>query len=640
MKRDGSIALSKKKKIILGSVTKPMKTENRFRGLDVETPMGNLQVIATDEEAREVSTFSEVCDFLLQRKYRGSIFHCFNLRFDGEAMLKATGDIVFLKELHMNGADGVWYNDKIKVRWISSKYLQICEGKRETNKVKRCIKIYDIAQFWKGWKLDKVARKYLGDYKNPIDGERLGSEPGYYEARKTEVMEYCRKDAELTLRAAKLMQETIENTKLDIGSLSFRNPISQAKISELYVKDNFDYPKIPKGIEKFHYFAYKTYHGGIFSTLKRGFFNQKLFSYDINSAYPYQLQSLPHWGNGVFETIAKPITNKKDKDYSKYGWYKCEFDCEWIPYADYNHAHVVEMVIEEIEVAVKLNPKRKIYPTGKRVQWITKIEYEWMKKRKFYVKFIAGFEWVKTSDKYDNPFRWCEEVYKRRKEITRKDVGDVREYALKIVLNGIYGKTAQAKRGMGSLTNFFYASYITAGTRIQICDAIHVNPGAVIEIATDSILSTEPLSVKVSEKLGDWSLRTYEKGLLIGSGMRQLWEDEKTYKSAARGLTDKTDWDMISEIRNGYNDKEKRPNIACDYLYFVKTRPYHLGEVLFHHKLLSLEDLIVFTPMKKKLRVNTDCKREWERDYLDFGDLLNSPPQSSKPLKMENIKSV
>ena len=600
----------------------------KYFGIDTETPCGNLEVIATNLEAKEVSTFPEICDFLLQRKYRGAIFFCFNLRFDGEAILKTTGDMKFLKEIYENGAKGVWFNDTIKVRWISSKFLQICAGNRKKNKTSYCIRAYDIAQFYQGWTLDKVARKYLNDYKNPVDAGRLGEEEGYYEANKDMVLEYCRKDAELTLRAAMLKKESIETVPMKKGKLTFRNPISQAKIAEIYIKENFKYPITPKGIDMFHYFAYKSYHGGLFSTLKRGYFKQPLYLYDINSAYPFQMKDLPHWGNGKFKVT--PTPNKYD---TKYGWFFCEFDCEWIPYTEITKGFKIEIRIKkhDIEEEIKINHKRKLYPEGKRKQWITKIEYEWLKKHGYYVRFIAGFVWLKLNDEYPSPFEWCEDVYKRRKEIVRKDKEDVNQHALKIVLNGSYGKTAQAKHGFGSLTNFFYASYITAGTRLQICDVVSQNPEVIVELATDSILSLAPLSVRVSENLGDWSLKKYDKGLLVGSGIRQLWlSKSKAFVTAARGLTDKSDWDMLTAMEENQNS---------EYLYHMKKRPLHLGEIIFHHKKLSLKDLIVFTEVEKKLNVNTDTKRSWARRYRDFRDLLESDYMPSKPLKLEKSDS-
>ena len=597
---------------------------------DTETPMGWLRVIATEEEAHEIKSFSELLAFLNQGKFRGAIFFTFNLRFDGEHMLKLTKDMEFLKKLYFEGAkpEGIEYNENVKIRYIPSKFLRICfrHGTHYS-----CVSFYDIAQFYSGWTLDMVARKYLGDYKNPVDGERLGSEPGYYEARKEEVLEYCRKDADLTLRAAMLMKQTIESVKMPRGSLSFRNPISQAKVSEMYIRDNFKYPKVPEPLEFFHWLAERAYHGGIFSTERRGFFDEELYSYDINSAYPFQMDKLPHWANGVFLHVEKP-----DEIDTRYGWFLCEFDCPYISYPDYSHPYEVEYCYDEIDPAhcetVLMNPKRIIYPSGLRRQWVTKIEYEWMLENGFEPKMMGGVAWQQEKEEYENPFSWVEEVYYARQALKKEDRKDTRQWALKIAMNGAYGKTAQKKKGRGTLTNFFYASYITAGTRVQIWDVMKQKPESIVEVATDSILSTEPLSVNVSEKLGEWSFTKYEKALVIGSGIRQQYLADGSFVTHARGLTYKNDWDMMNVIKGGFNKKEKKPNIDCDYLYFSKKRPIHLGELIFHHKLLSLKDLGVFKEVSKRLLVNTDKKRRWERVYKNFRDIIDSEPMRSEPL--------
>ena len=596
-------------------------------GFDTETPMGSLRVIATEEEALEVNSFSEVLSFLKQAKFRGAVFFTFNLRFDAEALLKSTGNLEFLKELYFEGAapKGIKYNDKVKIRYIPTKFLRICfkKGKGRYS----CVSFFDIAQFYSGWSLDKVAKKYLEDYKNPISGKRLGSEPEYYEANKKAVLEYCKHDAELTLKASMLMKRTIESVKMPKGSLTFRNPISQAKISEMYIRDNFKYPKIPDGVDFHHWISEQAYHGGIFSTEKRGMFNSSLFSYDINSAYPYQMDKLPHWANGRFIAVTKP--NEVD---TRYGWFLCEFDCPYISYPDYSDPYEVEFCFKDVNPSncerVMLNPKRVVYPGGSRRQWVTKIEYEWMVENGFEAEMNGGIVWEQTSNEYESPFSWIRDVYYARRAIKEEDNEDIRQWALKIAMNGAYGKTAQKRKGIGALTNFFYASYITAGTRMQISTVALQKPDAIVEQATDSILSLEPLSVSVSEKLGEWSLDKYDAALVIGSGIRQQWKADGTFVTHARGLTYKNDWDMMAALK---------ANLDKEHLYFERTRPIHLGEVIFHHKILSLKDLCVFMKVSKRLSVNTDKKRRWEREYKDFRDLLLSEPMDSEPLRMEDV---
>jgi len=602
-------------------------------GVDTETPLSWLKVLATNEDVIEAETFEDILTFFSRHKYRGSTLFSFNLRFDSEAILKLLKDKDILQELYDNGAapKGVWIEKyKCNIRWIPTKILHICKNSH-------CVTIYDIAQFYGGWGLEKASLKYLGEQKHPCDGAKIGDQRGYYEKYKEEIKRYCQQDAKLALRLAMLMKDTIEGVSMPKGKLSFTRPISQAKVSERYVLDHYKYPSILEQIRIYHDCAKLSYNGGLFATFKRGVFNCPLYSYDINSAYPDIMRTLPHWGNGRF--VKSPSPDEYD---TSHGWFFCGFDCQYIPYVDYGKPYEVEFCygIPSADTCetVLLNPKRIVYPVGSRKRWITKYEYEWLLKNNFNPKWYGGFVWEEKyngKEEYESPFTWVESIYNRRQEIKRNDPEDISQYALKIVLNGFYGKTAQAKHGYGKATNFFYASEITARTRLKVANIWLQYPDNVIEIATDSILLDRKIDLPLSSKIGDWGLSEYTNGILIGSGIRQTWHPDGDFVTHARGVTDKTNWDMLDEIKTGYNPVEKKANLDCDYLYFGKKRPVHVGEMLFHHKLLRFNDLGKFKLVSKKLNVNTDKKRRWERPYKDFKDFLGSEPQDSLPLRID-----
>jgi hypothetical protein len=93
----------------------------------------------------------------------------------------------------------------------------------------------------------------------------------------------------------------------------------------------------------------------------------------------------------------------------------------------------------------------------------------------------------------------------------------------------------------------------------------------------------------------------------------------------ARGLTDKRDFDMLGFLTRYREDSEA---------WFTRKRPIHLGEMIVHYKALKFEDLGVFTSIRKRLNVNTDKKQNWERDYDNFGDFLDSKTMSGKYLEV------
>jgi hypothetical protein len=584
-------------------------------GLDTETPLGCLGCIATNTEVIEPSSFEEVLTFLTQHKYRGAIMWLFNMRYDVEHILKMTNDRAFLEEIYSHGVQrpGIEYKG-CKIQYIQGKLFKICKNGG-------CVTFYDIAQFYNGASLEKASNQYLPEqYRKKygtesVDAQRIGEEKGYYEKNLTQILRYCKQDALATLELAKIIQDTFTKE-----GISFRNPISQAKISEVYVTDHDQYPKVPPGLDEAHEWAHQSYHGGLFWTLQRGFFKQPLYSFDINSAYPSVMVTLPHWGNGSFSWINSP----GDGDY---GWYAAEFNCPWIPMEEFKAGYTIDICYRDMEKKILVNPKRIIYPNGTRRQVITKVEYEWMKAHHFPCKFITGLEWSQENNKYKSPFEWMERIFYKRQEIKQSDKTGMLQYALKIVLNGLYGKTAQYKKGSGRLTNFFYASYITAVTRLQVAEVALKNLSAVIEIATDSVTLTKDISaeIPISNALGAWGLDEYTEGLFIGSGMRQEWKLGGKSVTYARGLTDKRDFDLLEFLRKNRDE---------DKAWFTRRRPIHLGEMLIHYKVLNYEDLGTFQSVRKRLSVNTDKKQKWRRDYDSFGDFLDASPMRGKFLEV------
>lgn len=588
-----------------------LKSLNQIEGLDTETYQGKAILIATSKEYHEPTSFLSILKFLNSYSKRTTIYFTFNLRYDAQAILKWINDIELLEQLFYSNT--IEY-ESYKIKYIPKKFLSISTKGGS-------VYLYDIAQYYLGYNLNNASKKYLGKSKmEDIDPEQIQNDYEYYLQNRNKIIQYCRQDALLTKELTILMKEYYEKT-----GFSFRNPVSQAKISELFVRDHYKIPKISKSIEKYHKIAELSYFGGIFATLKRGLFNKTLYSYDINSAYPDKERMLPNWNNGEFVKVKEPNTHN-----SFFGWYLCSLNSPFIPYRYRGKPYEIEISYDNINYQdIPLWNYKIIYPKGLRTQVITKAEYDFLKKHNQYVYFLEGFEWIPNGKKEPSPFNWIEDTYYQRKEIKRKDKEDPKQMVLKHSMNGIYGKTAQHKKLKSSFTNFFYSSYITALTRIQIWEAaLSIGLKHIYEIATDSILCDKQIpNLPISEKLGEWEKKEYSSALLIGSGMRQTWNENGEFKTNARGLTDKHNWNMLSDIIK-HQDK--------DHIIYTQRRPIQLGEILTFNKILNPSDLNIFKPVYKRLNVNTDTKWNWSKEYLDFKDLLENKTQA-EPYDMEQL---
>ena len=604
--------------------------------MDTEGFGGGISCICTPEQCIEPQTIDEVLWFLYKTK--GVIYETFNLRYDVQAIFKLLPRENII-ELGTNGLNKTEYKE-YKISYIPKKRLTITKGKHSVH-------LFDLSQFFMGDSLNSAAKRYLGDSKNAeelnIDRVKIGNEPGYYESRRLPIMKYCKKDASLTRDLANFMANTfakIQFPTVDEPPIAFNRPISVANVAEKWLlsrKQTYSKPRDWLNDNGMHEAARLSYGGGRFSTLKRGHFTSPLYDYDLNSAYPATMATLPHWDNGKFDILQFGSEVKIDD--CDYTWLLCDFDCEHIRY-DSTENWKFE---EEIKIGDKWEPfafhvqnSRIYYPTGARRAWLTGLDVDFLRRNNYPVKILYGVGWRETQHKLDNPFGWMPAFYEKRKEV--KAGGDYAvQYAMKIFLNSLYGKTVSAKYGFAKMTNFFYGSYITSDCRCKVNQVYVDNSLSIVNIATDGLLSTSPIEgLDIGNKLGQWEYVKYKRGVVLGNGMRQLWYDEPKidengneilFVTYARGLTDKKSWDMLAELQK---------NLDKDELTFVSYRPIQLGEILNFTKKFKFSDLNRFMERKRKLRVNADTTRVWEREFTCFRDMLESSPIDSKPKKVED----
>ena len=585
----------------------------KISSLDCETPEGNLALICTPNESYNIETWEDFTSKFMVKKNLKTLYFTYNLRFDAQAILKL---LPYDKLVELwKAKDNRIEFDGYRITYIPKKMLviSIIEGK------KGAVHLYDASQYYETKRLNDMAQKYLGVGKlEDVSAEEIGKTRKYYDENYCKIVEYCMRDADLTLKLAQLAMKNIE----ELGFNS-SNPISPASISRKYQRKR-GYPKRLTDMSnmelKANQIASLAYKGGVFATYQRGFFNQPLYDYDVNSCYPAIMVELPDWRNGRFEFIE----DKAPEDY-EYGWVMCDIDTEYVPHQSDERYEVHEIYKDIGEWDMKYTAKKVTYPTGLRTVVITTEEYRWLRENDEYVKYLGeGMGWIKENDKYPNPFAWLKEMYDKRKGF--KDKGDTAmSTTIKLLMNSLYGSTVQRKNGIGDLSNFCYGSYITGRARIQMFDVAKKNPDAIVNIATDGLLCTRKLSLSVSEKLGEWEYNEYTQGLIIGNGIRQLWEADGSFVTHARGITSNRKYDLLSELEKAQTKTE---------ISVGRDRVIQLGTMVNAHIKWKHKHLNTFVYQSRVLKVDTDKKRRWEREYKDFGDMLESLPMGGEPLKL------
>jgi hypothetical protein len=260
--------------------------------------------------------------------------------------------------------------------------------------------------------------------------------------------------------------------------------------------------------------ARKSYFGGWFEIQAHGIVPGTCYEYDINSAYPAIIATLPCLMHGVYtEGNGKPTV--ADNEFCLVRarvWGRA-------PHSDRQRAEALGAMLHRDAHGRISRPS------------ITEGWYWWHElqasQRTGCIRRISPeryYEWVKyTPCDCPPPLRRVANLYQLRME-AGKDTSLGK--SAKLVYNSMYGKTAQSV-GMPQFANPVYASLITAGCRTMILDAIASHPGGksnVVMVATDAVFFLDPHPLlTIGHELGEWEVKRRENLTLFKPGV--YWDD-------------------------------------------------------------------------------------------------------------------
>lgn len=583
----------------------------RITSVDTETVHGYARILSTPYRTWMGYNWEDCVHpmFIDARKKLGKRFFMFNLNFDCQAMLKYLPKDI-LKELQK---ENEVYYENYWILYIRNKLMKLRDYKSQTS-----LTFYDVAQFYNYMGLDNAAKLYLHDKKqdNPIVTNVISHQDDWpqqtmenYFIRNFKIIgSYCRHDAALTQSLGYLVQNDIK----ELFDISMRNYSSKAKIAER-MTDLITYPKFMIDSAPGRY-AYYSFGGGIFDVWQRGTFD-KITEIDISSAYPFHMRDLPNLNNGNFHKIEND-DDILDTDY--FGWLLSSFDCSMFPYKT-GDIEKWQGIYDDKEVEFTKKYEKVFYATGKRFKVITLLEYNFLKDYGFNPVLYNGYVWRQTKNIFPKPFAWIQDVYNLKQKYKPVRSTDFKYSLCKIAMNGGYGKTVQ-RIGYPVMQNFFYGSYITAPTRVQIMKMIldYKLQDDIISIATDGILLNKSnFKLKEEQKgLGSWDITPYKKCLMLGNGMYQLNGDTiADQKTALRGVTNKRDYDLISLLQKSRNKTEIIPMSN-------KKRPVTLNMGINFINIYTKDDINVFRKRNRIISINSDKSKYWP-GIENFGNLLD-----------------
>jgi hypothetical protein len=149
----------------------------------------------------------------------------------------------------------------------------------------------------------------------------------------------------------------------------------------------------------------------------------------------------------------------------------------------------------------------------------------------------------------ERPFEFVQELFDKRSQIVADNETkpyNILEKVIKLILNSLYGKTAQSIGTLGEIPNCsnpFYAGAITAGTRAALLRAALHNPHGVVFFATDGIMSIGPLDgleTVEGKVLGEWEfaheLDRREAAVFVHPGIYSFFDHKGKPQTKTRGF--------------------------------------------------------------------------------------------------------
>lgn len=546
-------------------------------GIDTETEDGDIFLIA-DSNGKILDhpdiIFDNVAKFLM--KYEGKWVFFYNLGYDATCVLKLLPKEV-LDKYKLNRKLKFNYNGYV-IHYIPKKQLTIRKGKHSVN-------CYDIAQYFDRKPLAEAYSEIIG---KPLDPEYLkmkekreGFSLSDYLRHKKQVRKYCIQDCNLTKELAEKWLDTF------YGVFGFypRNWVSSGYLAEkVLINYGIIIPRFNETEYAVQELARNSFYGGRFELLQKGFIG-KCYLYDINSAYPYALTQIPDITNG------KWISSDKIHPNAKLGFFH---------------------ILADIDFSVKICPfpyRKKngtiVYPFGKFETFVTIEELKAVEgDPRIRYKILESYQSIPNKS-CNYPYKtFIEELYNKRRRLQKQK--NKQEQAIKIILNSIYGKTAQTTNNQfGNLFNPVIASSITGFVRAQLYRFIreHDLEKYAVAFATDSVAVRKKIPILSSKKLGEMKLD--KKGNDVYYLSNGYYRYNGKWKN--RGIGHDPDETNV-EIEHLGTELGKDGQL---YIEVKTTQMQHLKSAIIRNLHKSIGKIRTY---KKKVYLNSDRKRKWDKN--------------------------
>jgi hypothetical protein len=381
-------------------------------------------------------------------------------------------------------------------------------------------------------------------------------------------------------------------------------------------------------------FGRKAYYGGRPELMAIGPVNRHVTQWDINSAYPWAMLSVPclmHGGWEKEEYVGGMDAAKIDADMA-------------IVFGTFKRKSVSGDTHQPMWNGLPFRRKDGsiCYP-GAGTGWYWSFEIA----ASIHQNFRAKEAWVYRRQCECKPLAFVEDVYRQRLAMGKDGPGIV----LKLAINSLYGICVQSI-GKPEYANSIWGSFITAMCRTKVQQFIHSSPNCaegncgrdILMIATDSLATwREREDVETSTELGGWSREEHPRGMfLIQPG---LYFGSSGKHAKTRGVPLAVIEEKEREFRDGFDRMVKSKRLEDGDVSVPQTMFVGIRYALHRRNLKLMGQWISFGADSETGKVGKIIRFDWttkrvpfpvaepnaSHSYLETFPILGSAEESTVP---------
>lgn len=567
----------------------------------------------------------EIFNFLTKRlspfRHEKAIFVAFSFDYDVTKWLQdltheELSELYHTTEVHVRSPKGIDYT----IKYFRRKFFTLEFIYKDENGILRRtgITIYDVFSFFgcsfvkalKDWGF--TVPKFLQEMKD--------ARGDFAHIDEQTIWEYNATECDLLCELMDKVRDALNAEGIPLSKWHGSGAVAQKLLEVTQSKNKIAIPQIRNNPD-LNTALLGSYFGGRFELFRKGIVNET-FQYDINSAYPYAMSTLPN-----FENCEIKYSDCYTNDAYSIWYVTYNVLDHGTKRKQYKYAGAETFLAGPFPYRTKQG--NIFYPYWNQYGiWVHQCELQTAMRIYGATNFKILYGYILFPKSSRPTFSFIPELAARRLEL--KETGDERNIVLKLALNSLYGKTAQGQREIGVIPpfqNYYIAGYITAFTRAKLL-AQSFNDGkmgsSAIQFATDGIFANSPASNirRTSTDFGAWEFTHIPVPICYIQGGIYYAEKKVSGKDKRRTRGFNADALESVDVFHAWREFYHSGGIAESTIAANESRFFGIGTTIatgnwsrFGRFITVKRELSFFTPSKQFANAGGELltgKYEWE----------------------------